>query len=202
MTVPQHGHSRPGSAHSVAFRITSTSMTCAHREPAAAAPSRAALQLRHSAGGPASFTSSGSGSRARPFPWCPGCPPRLRSLRRSRSDSCRRRPALRRSVAPMLSFDVGVPESVLSWPSRRSSSATRSSSRRYRSSAASSSARSTAFSASFASITARSRASSSRCSPAPADGSGTSDTNPDHAHPQLQIQAPRTPCHADLTLTP
>ena len=68
----------------------------------------------------------------------------------------------------MLSFDVGVPESVLSWPSRRSSSATRSSSRRYRSSAASSSARSTAFSASFASITARSRASSSRCSPAPA----------------------------------
>ena len=45
MTVPQHGHSRPGSAHSVAFRMTSTSMTCAHREPAACAPSSAGPAL-------------------------------------------------------------------------------------------------------------------------------------------------------------
>jgi hypothetical protein len=50
----------------------------------------------------------------------------------------------------------------LSDASRRSSSSTLSSSRRYRCSWASSSARSTAFSASLASITARSRATSSR----------------------------------------
>ena len=31
VTVPQHGHSRPGSAHSVTFRMISASMTCAHR---------------------------------------------------------------------------------------------------------------------------------------------------------------------------
>ena len=49
--------------------------------PAASAPSRPALQRRHSAGGSASFFSSGSGSRSRPFPWCPGWPPRLRSFR-------------------------------------------------------------------------------------------------------------------------
>ena len=58
--------------------------------------------------------------------------------------------------------DGCVPDVVLSDPSRRSSSATLSSSRRYRSSGASSSARSIAFSASLASITARSRATSSR----------------------------------------
>jgi transposase len=44
------------------------------------------------------------------------------------------RSALRRSRAPIGSFDGGVPEVVLSDPSRRSSSATLSSSRRYRSS--------------------------------------------------------------------
>ena len=43
------------------------------------------------------------------------------------------RSALRRSRAPIGSFDGGVPEVVLSDPSRRSSSATLSSSRRYRS---------------------------------------------------------------------
>jgi hypothetical protein len=43
-----------------------------------------------------------------------------------RSDSCLcRRPTLRRSFALMGSFDVGVPELVLSRPSRRSSSAIR-----------------------------------------------------------------------------
>jgi hypothetical protein len=89
---------------------------------------------------------------------------------------------------PMGSFDVGAPELLLSIPSRRSSSATRSSSRRSRSSAAASSARSIAFSASLASTTARSRASSSRCSPA--ERSGTSGTSPDHPQPELQVQAP------------
>jgi hypothetical protein len=63
----------------------------------------------------------------------PRLPPRLRSLRRSRSDSCRRRPARRRSFAPIRSFELGVPESDLSSHSLRSSSATRSSSRRSRS---------------------------------------------------------------------
>ena len=63
----------------------------------------------------------------RPFPWWPGCPPRLRSLLRSRSDCCR---AFRASFAPIRSFELGVPESVLSISRRRSSSASRSSSRR------------------------------------------------------------------------
>jgi hypothetical protein len=84
------------------------------------------------------------------------------------------------------------------WPSRRSSSATRSSSRRYRSRAASSSARSIAFSASFAATTARSRASSTRCCAAPADRSGASGTSPDHAQPQRQAQAPCAVYHAGL----
>jgi hypothetical protein len=43
------------------------------------------------------------------------------------------RSAVRRSLAPIGSFDGGVPDVVLSDPSRRSSSATLSSSRRYRS---------------------------------------------------------------------
>ena len=48
---------------------------------------------------------------------CPGCPARLRSLRRSRSDSCRRRPARPRSFAPIRSFELGVPESEpRGWP--------------------------------------------------------------------------------------
>ena len=86
---------------------------------------------------------------------------------------------------------VGVPESVLSCPSRRSSSAIRSSIRRRSSRSAASSARSITTSASFASTTARNRASSSRRSPAPAGRSGTS---PDHAQPQLQVQASHTSC--------
>ena len=76
---------------------------------------------------PASFVSSGSGSLARPLPSCPGWPPLLRSLLRSRSDCCRAR---RASFAPIRSFELGVPESVLSIDRRRSSSASRSSSRR------------------------------------------------------------------------
>jgi hypothetical protein len=44
------------------------------------------------------------------------------------------RSALRRSRAPIGSLDGGIPEFVLSDPSRRSSSATLSSRRRYRSS--------------------------------------------------------------------
>ena len=52
-------------------------------------------------------------------------------MRRSRSEASRpRRSARRRSLAPICSFDGGVPESELSMRSRRSSSATRSSSRR------------------------------------------------------------------------
>ena len=187
MTVPQHRHCRPGSAHSVAFRMTSTSMTCAHREPAACAPARAALHWRHSAGGSASLFSSGSGSRARPLPWCPGCPPRLRSLRRSRSDCCRAR---RASFAPIRSFELGVPESELSIDRRRSSSASRSSSRRLSSRSASSSRRSAAFSASFASTTARSRDSTSRCPAISPDGPGSSGTRPKHAQPALKAQTP------------
>ena len=91
VTVPQHGHGKPGSAHSVTFRANSTSMTCAHRGSTASPPSRDARQDRHSAGGAASFFSPGSGSRFRPFPSWPGCPPLLRSLLRSRSDCCRAR---------------------------------------------------------------------------------------------------------------
>lgn len=45
---------------------------------------------------------------AQPFPWWPGCPPRLRSLPRSHSDLSRcLRSAFRRSLAPVLSFNVG-----------------------------------------------------------------------------------------------
>jgi hypothetical protein len=138
------------------------------------------------------------GSRGKPAPGCPGCPPRLRSLRRSRSETCRSsfRSALRRSRASMESSGGGVPEVVLSDPSRRSSPATFTSSRRYCSRKTSSSARSIAFSASLASTTAPSRASSSRCEPAPAGDPGSPDTNPDHAQPQPRVQAAHAACHA------
>jgi hypothetical protein len=113
-----------------------TSQTCDHQVPARSEPASPAPHREHSAGGGTSARSSGSGSRGSPAPGCPGWPPRLRSSRRSRSEDCRSfvRSALRRSRAPIGSFDGGIPEFVLSDPSRRSSSATRSSSRRYRSS--------------------------------------------------------------------
>ena len=100
VTVPQHGHASRGSAHSVTYRMISTSMTCAHHEPAAlravqGSPAAAALRRRR----PLPSSHPGSGSRARPLPGCPGWPPRLRSLRRSRSDSCRC-PAARPCAAP------------------------------------------------------------------------------------------------------
>ncbi len=89
------------------------------------------------------------------------------------------------------------PESELSMRSRRSSSATRSSSRRRSSRSTSRSARATAnpsrsaaSSASLASITARSRAISARCSPAAPDGSGSSNTSPKLAQPELEVQTP------------
>ena len=132
----------------------------AHRGSAAgAAPSRGARQDRHSVGGAAASVLPGSGSRCGPLPLWPGCPPRLRSLLRSRSDSCRCL-ALRASLAAIGSFDDGVPESELSMFRRRSSSAIRSSIRRMRSSAASRLAVSDAICSSFATMTARSRAAS------------------------------------------
>jgi hypothetical protein len=142
------------------------SMTCAHRCPASSAPSRDPWQDRHSAGGSAVLASVGSGSRFRPFPWWPGCPPRLRSSSRSRSDSCRSffSRALRSAFAPMPSFEDGVPESELSMFSRRSSSAIRRSCRRIRSTAASrrdtvalTCASRTEISSSLAAMTPRSR---------------------------------------------
>jgi len=112
-----------------------TPRTCDHHVPVRHAGSRPVPHREHSAGGGASSRSSGSGSRDSPAPGCPGCPPRLRSARRSRSEDGRAfRSALRRSRAPIGSLDGGVPDVVLSDPSRRSSSATLSSSRRYRSS--------------------------------------------------------------------
>ena len=201
VTFPQHGHASGGSRYSV------TNLRDLHvpdLRPPRSRPARRPPARSRTASTPRAAASSlaappGPGPGTGQHPGCPGCPPRLRSLRRSRSEACRcLRSALRRSFAPIGSFDGGVPEFVLSRPSRRSSSATRSSSRRYRSRAASSSARSIAFSASFASTTARSRASSSRCSAAPADGSGASGTSPDHAQPQLQVQAPCAVCHAGL----
>jgi len=103
--------------------------------PARRAGSRQVPHREHSVGGGTSSRSSGSGARDSPVPGCPGCRPRLRSLRRSLSEDWRAfRSALRRSRAPIGSFDGGIPEVVLSDPSRRSSSATLSSSRRYRSS--------------------------------------------------------------------
>jgi len=105
-------------------------------------------------------------------------------FRRSRSDSCRAR---RAAFAPILSFELGVPESSLSIDSRRSSSATRSSSRRSRSRDVSRPAVSTAICASFASITARSRATRSPCSPT---APGPLDTSRKHAQPALKVQPP------------
>jgi hypothetical protein len=180
---------------SVTSLLMLASRTCVHDAPAGCAPASPVPHREHCAGGSAAFRSSGSGSRARPAPGWPGCPPRLRSLQRSRSEESRLfRSALRRSFAPMLSFAVGVPELVLSCASRRSSSAIRSSIRRRSSRSAVSSARSIATSASFASTTARSRASSSRCCPVAAGRPGASDTNADHAQPRLQAQAPRKSC--------
>jgi hypothetical protein len=131
-----------------------TSQTCAHDRPTGSAPSSPVPHREHRAGGSAGLRSPGSGSRVSPWPVCPGWPPRLRSLRRSRSELSRLRSALRRSFAPMLSFDVGIPELALSCPRRRSSSAIRSSNRRRSSRSAASSARSITFSASFAPTTA------------------------------------------------
>ena len=176
-------------------RMILTSQTCAHDDPAYAAPARLALHREHRGGGSASRRSSGSWSRDSPLPGCPGCPPGLRSWRRSRSEDCRsRRRAFLRSFAPIGSFELGVPESELSIRSRRSSSATRSSSRRRSSRSASRSARAAAnpsrraaSSASLAPITARSRATSSRCSPAAPGGSNTS---PKLAQPELEVQTP------------
>jgi hypothetical protein len=68
VTSPQHGHFRPGSAHSVVTAVNSTSMTCAHDPGTVSAPSRLALQRRHSAAGGASSRWPGAGSLARPFP--------------------------------------------------------------------------------------------------------------------------------------
>src|SRR6266567_516277 len=197
VSFPQHGHSSDGSRYSVTHREIRTSQTCAHFEPAASAPARLVPHPEHSAGGSAAFRSPGSGSRERPVPRCPGCPPRLRSLRRSRSEVSRFfRSALRRSFAPIGSFELGVPELPLSIPRRRSNSAIRSSSRRSRSTADDSSARSTLTSVSFASTTARSRASSSRCSPPPPGRSGSSDTSRKLVQPELQLQARATACRA------
>jgi len=67
---------------------------------------------------------------------------------------------LRASLAPIGSFEPGVPESLLSIDSRRSSSAIRNSIRRIRSSAASRLAVSDVTCSSFATMTARSRAAS------------------------------------------
>ncbi len=198
VTVPQPPHASPGSRYSVTFRRISTSMTCAHRGSIVSAPSRDAWHDRHSAGRSAVCVSSGSGSRSGPFPWWPGCPPRLRSLRRSRSDCWR---AFRASFAPIRSFELGVPESVLSIDRRRSSSATRNSSRRSRSPAARISAAaaftletavprlavSDAICSSFARITARSRETRPPCSPA---APGSSDTNRKHAQPARKVQPP------------
>ena len=95
--------------------------------------------------------------------------------------------------------------SLSSWASRSScypARARRSSSARSAvndSRSAISSPRKTAFSVSFASITAHSRATSSRCSPAPAGRPGASDTVADHAQPQSNVQASRVACRAPLT---
>ena len=135
LIFPQHGQASSGSRYSVTNVMIRTSLTCDHQVPARSAPASAAPHPEHSAGGGTCTCSSGSGSRDSPAPGCPGCPPRLRSARRSRSEDCPAfRSAVRRSRAPIGSFDGGVPEVVLSDPSRRSSSATLSSSRRYRSS--------------------------------------------------------------------
>ena len=78
-----------------------TSQTCVHDAPAGRAPASPVPHREHSAGGSAVFRWSGSGSRARPAPGWPGCPPGLRSWRRSRSEEFRLvRSALRRSLAP------------------------------------------------------------------------------------------------------
>jgi hypothetical protein len=91
---------------------------------AASASARSARHPEHSAGGSAVSRSSGAGSPDKPPLRWPGCPPRLRSVRCSRSDVSRFfRSALRHSLAWMDSFELGVPELLLSIPSRRSSSA-------------------------------------------------------------------------------
>ena len=115
--------------------------------------------------------------RFQAFPLMAGLPALLWSLLRSRSDCCRAR---RASFAPIRSFELGVPESELSIDRRRSTSASRNSSRRSLSSDASRAAASAAICSSFAPITARSRETRLPCSP-PAPGS--SGTSRKHAQP-------------------
>jgi hypothetical protein len=116
-----------------------------------------------------------------------GLPAALGSLLRSRSDCWRTR---RASFAPTRSFEVGVPESALSIDSRRSSSASLSSSRRLSSRSASNSWWSPAFSVSFVSATARNRDNSSRCSAITPARPGSSGTRTKHAQSELEIQTP------------
>lgn len=129
---------------------------CGCRTRISSVASRPDPHREHPAGGSASRCSAGSGSRDSPAPGCPGRPPRLRSVRRSRSEACRPFPcpALRCSRTPIGSFDGGVPDVVLSCPRRHSSSATLSSSRWNRSRETSSSPRSSVISVSLASMTA------------------------------------------------
>jgi hypothetical protein len=69
----------------------------------------------------------------------------------------------------------------------------------FRSRDASSSCRSAAFSASFASATARIRHTSSRCSAITSARPGSSGTSPKHAQPELQVQPPHAEaCRAEL----
>jgi hypothetical protein len=110
MTLPQHGQASSGSRYSVTTFVISTSQTCDHHVPARTTPCRPAPHREHSAGGGSSSRLPGSGPRDSPDPACPGWPPRWQSSRRSRSEECRAlRSALRRSRAPIGSFDGGVP---------------------------------------------------------------------------------------------
>ncbi len=95
------------------------SYTCAHVAPASAASPRSAPQPRHSVGGSARRVSSSSASPAcfqPPRPCALSARPACDLWTAPRED---RRAALRSAAAPMLSFDVGIPEFEEVIPSRR-----------------------------------------------------------------------------------
>ena len=124
----QQPHRRRGNCQATFSSTTGKmSQTCAQAGPASLAPvagsAMSAPHPRHCAGTSAVSVRSGAAAGVSPDPGCPGWPPGLRSLDRSREDRSAERFALRAAFAAIGSFDGGVEEFPEFIPRRRRSSA-------------------------------------------------------------------------------
>ena len=217
MTLPRHARpaavprwspsrstdtAAPAAGCSVTCRMILTSQTCAHDDPASPAPSRGAPHWRALRGRGLCPLLVRVRIPGRPFTGMPGLPARLAVLAPLplRGTTARALPRL-----PALPRPRSAP-STAACPNRSCPSAAAAPARRPAVPAAAAAPahlqvrahrgkpfRSAASSASLASITARSPAISSRCSPAAPDRSGTSNTSPKLPRPELEVQTPRKP---------